>query len=182
MKKIIAIILTLIVALSFASCKKTTPADTDTSDSMSVQTDGATDNTAVSDGVKPAEILEGNFKKAVENGSDKTAEELAAAVIDDERIPYACMTMPVEEGYLNGFSEEITGFEEGANFGPVIGTIPFVGYVFKLSADADVDSFMNTLKEKSDLNWNICTSADEKVCTSEGTTVFFTMCPASFNQ
>ena len=90
--------------------------------------------------------------------------------------------MPVEEGFLNGFDNEIHGFSEGAMFSPMVGTIPFVGYVFTLPADADVDAFMNTLKENANLRWNICTTAEEMVTDAVGQTVFFVMCPAEFEE
>ena len=67
-------------------------------------------------------------------------------------------------------------------FGPAIGTIPFVGYVFVLEDGADVEGFKTTLKDNANLRWNICTMAEEMVCESEGNTVFFLMCPTSFEQ
>lgn len=162
MKRIVAVILALIVLCSLVSCgsndNKPSKPDYDTS--------------------KPVGALQEDFSKAV--SADKSAEEIANEVIGDERLPWHCMAVPVEEGWLNGFSEDITGFEEAAMFSPVIGSIPFVGYVFKLADGADVDAFMNSLKDKADLNWNICVSADDMACISEGNIVFFTMCPASF--
>ena len=90
--------------------------------------------------------------------------------------------MPVEEGFLNGFDEEVKGFSEGAMFGPMIGTIPFIGYVFKLPAGADVNAFVNGLKSNGNLRWNICTAAEEMVTGNVGQTVFFVMCPAQFEE
>ena len=62
----------------------------------------------------------------------------------------------------------------------MIGTIPFMGYIFQLADGADVAAFMKTLKDNANLRWNICTSADEMVCDNVGNTVFFLMCPTSF--
>ena len=42
---------------------------------------------------------------------------------------------------------EITGFEQCVMFGPMIGTIPFIGYIFKLADGADVEAFKTVLKE-----------------------------------
>lgn len=114
--------------------------------------------------------------------TDCPAEELADKIITNEMIPFAGMAMAVEPGYLNGFTEEIDGFENGAVFGPMIGSIPFVGYVFYLEDGADVKAFVNNLKEKGDLRWNICTEADEMVCEAEGNKVFFVMCPTSLDE
>jgi len=65
-------------------------------------------------------------------------------------------------------------------FGPAIGTIPFIGYVFDLSDDTDVNDFKNNLKDNADLNWNICTEADELVVESDGDKVIVIMTPDSF--
>jgi hypothetical protein len=67
-------------------------------------------------------------------------------------------------------------------FAPMIGSIPFVGYVFTLSDDADVESFVTLLSENADPNWNICTEADETVIESAGNKVFFVMCPTSLEE
>ena len=87
--------------------------------------------------------------------------------------------MPMEEGFLMGFDADITGFEEAVAFMPMIGTIPFVGYVFDLAEDADVEAFMTTLQENANMRWNICTEAEQTVIASYGDKVFFLMCPKS---
>ena len=58
----------------------------------------------------------------------------------------------------------------------MIGAIPFVGYIFVLPDDADVDAFKTTLSDNADLRWNICVEADEMVVDNVGNTVFFVMC------
>ena len=91
--------------------------------------------------------------------------------------------MSVEEGYLTGFDNtEIKGFKEGAVFMPMIGTIPFVGYVFTLENASDAPAFIANLKSAANLRWNICTSADEMVTGSAGNKVFFVMCPTAFEE
>lgn len=85
-----------------------------------------------------------------------------------------CVVMPVSEGFLNGFSEEITGFSTGYMFSPMIGAIAFVGYVFEVE---DAEAFKANLLSVADPRWNICTEAAETVCVTSGNYVFFTMCP-----
>lgn len=81
----------------------------------------------------------------------------------------------VEEGYLNGFDGEVTGFKSGAMFGPVIGTIPFVGYIFETG---DTKALVETLSNQANLNWNICTQADIKYVNAlDDSHVFFMMIP-----
>ena len=67
-------------------------------------------------------------------------------------------------------------------FGPMIGTIPFIGYVFELKDETDVNQFISTLKSNANLRWNICTEADEMVVCSVDKKVFFVMCPKYFEE
>ena len=123
------------------------------------------------------QTLKGVFQ-ANPSGSALT---VAQRVLDHESIPFMPMAMEVEPGLLNGFGNtEITGFAEGASFGPAIGTIPFLGYVFTLDGTVDGSAFCQTLKNAADLRWNICTEADELVVTQSGDKVFFLMCPEKF--
>ncbi len=59
----------------------------------------------------------------------------------------------------------------------MIGTIPFLGYLFRLEEGTDGAAFVDTLQSAGDLRWNICTQADEMVVHQEGDVVFFLMCP-----
>lgn len=125
------------------------------------------------------EILLADFK---ENTSG-TAQEIAERIIGNKIIPFMGGANPVEPGLLSGFDNaEITGFKEGAMFGPMMGTIPFVGYIFVLEDGADVDTFVSTLKDSANLRWNICTEAEELTVDSEGNTVFFLMSPKKFEE
>jgi hypothetical protein len=82
-------------------------------------------------------ILLDDFKADAEGSAQEIAERLSA----NEVIPFEAATMAVEPGWLMGFdAEEITGFKDGVMFAPMIGTIPFVGYVFELEDGADVDA------------------------------------------
>ena len=128
-------------------------------------------------------ILAADFKAKVEANADMSAQELADALVTNEIIPFAGAAMPVEQGWLMGFGEaEITGFSEGVMFAPMIGTIPFIGYVFTLEDGADVEGFVTTLKDNADLRWNICTEAEEMVTETVGNKVFFVMCPSAFEE
>ncbi|MBQ9979465.1 MAG: hypothetical protein IJP23_00165 [Oscillospiraceae bacterium] len=129
------------------------------------------------------ETLRGEFVNIMTSGSAAGAEAVANAVLGCELLAnseIALMAMPIEGGFLSGFDNvEITGFSEGAMFAPMIGSIPFVGYVFVLDDGADVASFAQTLEDNANLRWNICVTADEMVVETYGNTVFFLMCPAS---
>lgn len=78
------------------------------------------------------------------------------------------------EGYLAGFDNEISGFSKAVMFTPMIGSIPFVGYVFETD---DTDKLLSTLKENANPAWNICVEADETVYSVKDGLVLFLMCP-----
>ncbi|MBO4941512.1 MAG: hypothetical protein J6D15_04850 [Clostridia bacterium] len=119
-----------------------------------------------------------DFKKKVNSGMD--ALSIAEALVTSPVIKFSGGAMPIEEGLLSGFGNtEIKGFKSGAMFAPMIGSIPFVGYIFELSDGTDASSFIGTLKSNADLRWNICVAADEMVTGSVGNKVFFVMCPTS---
>ena len=113
------------------------------------------------------------FLDELENNPDISSQDLADTIIQNEIIPFEGATMPVEEGWLAGFDNEITGFRDGVMFSPMIGTIPFVGYVFETD---DPEGLLSFLKEKANMAWNICTQADETVSAIKGNLVFFMMC------
>ena len=189
MKKIIALLACLAMLLSMAACAGTTTPEETTEPTVETTeevTEEVTDE-IVEDPTDAPVAMEGtvgeNLLAAFKANSTGTAEEIANAVIFNPIIQFMPMVMPIEAGLLNGFNEtEITGFEEGAMFGPMIGTIPFIGYIFKLADGADVEAFKTLLTDNANLRWNICTSAEEMVCENEGNTVFFLMCPTTFEQ
>ncbi len=124
-------------------------------------------------------ILLSDFKAKASSAS--SALSLAEALLANSVIGFSGGAMQVEPGFLTGFDNtEIKGFKEGAMFAPMIGTIPFVGYVFTLEDGANASDFISTLKSAANLRWNICTSADEMIAGSSGNKVFFVMSPKSF--
>ena len=110
-----------------------------------------------------------------------TAQEMADRILSHEMIQFEGASMPVEEGLLTGFGNtEVIGFKEGIMFAPMIGSIPFVGYVFTLEEGTDIDSFVRLLEENADPRWNICTEAEETIVEPSDNMVFFLMCPSQF--
>lgn len=179
-KKIMAtVLLGSVMACSLAGC-----GDKDKTNTEQGGTENITSNDITEDNLPeitsntPAYVLLADFREKM--ADYKSTEDMANALIANKIIPFMGATMPVSEGYLNGFTEEIKGFKAGTMFGPAIGSIPFVGYVFEV--DGDVDSFVKNLQDKSDLRWNVCTSADEMVCEANGNVVFFVMAPAEFEE
>ena len=178
MKKIIAILMAALMLVSFAACTKTT-VDEEVSTDADVQNvvDEETSEAAAAGSV--ADALAEEFMNLAATAADAQAiaDALAASSVVSAIGP---ATMPVEEGFLTGFDNaEIKGFDAAVMFAPMIGTIPFVGYVFDLAEGTDAAAFVQTLEDNANLRWNICTMADEMATATEGEYVFFVMAPAS---
>ena len=126
-------------------------------------------------------LLAQEFHAIKAENPEITAQEMADKILSNPVIQFGGASMEVQEGLLTGFGNtEITGFNSGVMFAPMIGTIPFVGYVFTLDEGADVDAFMQVLSDNADPRWNICTEAEETVIESADSMVFFVMCPSQF--
>lgn len=191
MKKLISLLMALIMVLSLVACtgnadENTDPENneveenvTDDTENNDETTDDATDSTdAETTGATLGETMFMDFQNIVAENPDMTAQEIADDLMTNPAILFAPATMPVEEGFLSGFTNEITGFEEATMFAPMIGSIPFVGYIFTLEEGADADAFVQNLISNADMRWNICVEAEEMVADHVDNTVFFLMCPA----
>ncbi len=122
-----------------------------------------------------------DFKTKAASGM--SAQEIADGLLANPAIKFGGGAMPVEEGLLSGFDNaEIKGFKSGVMFAPMIGSIPFVGYVFELENAADASSFIANLEKNANRRWNICVEADEMVTGSAGNKVFFVMCPTTLEE
>ncbi len=116
-------------------------------------------------------------------GSLSSSEAIANEILSNPVLGFQGATMPVEPGLLSGFDNaEIKGFKEATMFLPMIGSIPFIGYVFILEDGTDASGFIANLKANANLRWNICTEAEEMVTGRSGNKVFFVMCPKSFEE
>ncbi|MBE5922096.1 MAG: hypothetical protein E7269_05030 [Lachnospiraceae bacterium] len=130
-----------------------------------------------------AQALLADFKAQVAKNTDIDAQEIADKLLQNNVIKFSGATMEVEEGLLTGFGEaEIRGFDDGVMFSPMIGTIPFIGYVFELEDETDASAFVQMLKDNANPRWNICTVAEETVAENVGDMVFFVMSPQQFEE
>lgn len=192
MRKFLAMILSVSMVIGMAACGKkddnkgTTPDDGNTptatvaptapaEDKASVISPDVTENTAGS-------ALWESFLSTMTENPETSALDMANTLATNPVIQFMAMASESEPGYLAGFSEEITGFESGASYGPMIGSIAFIGHIFKLADGADVKGFIENLKSKSDPRWNICVAADYVQAGAYGNTVYFLMYPASMDE
>lgn len=189
MKKIIALLACLALLLSMAACGTKTP---EVTTEPTTEATEPTDNNEIietpdepTEPEAPAGTVGETLLATFKENATGTAEEIANAVISNPIIPFMGMAMainPTDFEFLSGLGEAKIEYKEGAMFGPMIGTIPFIGYIFVLEDGTDVEAFKTTLEENANLRWNICTAADELVVENEGNVVFFLMCPAAFEQ
>lgn len=186
MKKLSLLLVVCMMILSLAGCKKETNTSTETSVSTSV----SEDNNLTSNETTPDASVDTNEGEPSEGSEDTLGKQLSAKFLEEiekttnlEEIAnsfvgmteFMGMVMPIEEeGYLMGFSSDITGFKACVQYAPMIGSIPFVSYLFEVE---DAESFKDTLLANADPRWNICTSATETECVTSGNYVFFAMCP-----
>ena len=126
----------------------------------------------------PAENFATAIKAEMADGLELGDVFLAVKTKYEDIAPYAMDYMEVEEGYLNGFDDTITGFNKGITFGPIIGSVPFVGYIFETDDAAALEA---TLRANANPRWNICTEADITYAEAiDDNHLVFLMTPASF--
>lgn len=185
MNKIIALLMAALMLLSLAACAKdnTEPSPSQSeavTESFSDEQSSTQESSSEATGDKTfGETLHAAFLDAMAENPDATTLELAELLASNPIIAFGPVTMPMEPGYLPGFPVDIDGFAECTQFAPMISSIPFVGYVFRLDDGADVDTFVQNLTDNADPSWNICTTAEETIVDHVGNTVFFVMCPRS---
>lgn len=196
MRKLLATTLTTILAISMVACGSKDNTTTETNETaISTESEMSSETGVLADVDIPAEwplieVVENplgqtilaEFKNQLETNPEATAEELASVLINHEAISFEGVVTSVEPGPLAGFDVDITGFEKASSFAPMIGTIPFVGYVFTLAEDSDTEAFMTLLKENANQRWNVCTAADQTVVEAVDNKVFFLMCPIALEE
>lgn len=179
MKRFIALIVVLTMVLALCACganESAAPEAPVVSDTPAVPDTPAEtpDNAGPVGGMTMGETLKAEFETQVNSGLTDI-QQLADILLANSVIEFAGASMPVEPGYLAGFSAEIHDFKQAVMFAPMIGSIAFVGYIFEV--EGDTETFVNTLTENADPRWNICVEAAETVTATAGNLVFFVMCP-----
>lgn len=186
MRKFLAAVLTVSMVMSFAACGKkddtvgedvtlTPTIAAEQEPAAAVITPDVAENTVGS-------ILWEAFCSAKKENPEISVIDMANTLYTNPVIEFAAGAYEVEEGWLSGFSEEISGFESAATFGPMMGSIAFVGYVFDLADAADADAFIKNLQDKSNPRWNICVEADYVQAGAYENTVYFLMYPAFMDE
>lgn len=129
------------------------------------------------------QLLVERFQTYLAESDDSSAESIAAYLCQLEGFPMDLGAVAVEGGWLTGL-EEFDQFEDGAMFAPMIGSIPFVGYVFVIGQDVEPADFIATLEAQANPRWNVCTEAECMISESfrdeNRNVVLFMMTPANY--
>lgn len=195
MRKFLAVALSVAMVFSMAACGKKddtkNPAEGENITATVAPTAPAEDESGdkAEGGVITPDFAAGTageklwnaFLETMKANPETAPVDVANTLATNPVIQFMAGGMEVEPGFLAGFSEEISGFEKGAMFGPMMGSIAFAGYVFELADGADVNAFINTLKSKADPRWNICVAADYTQVGAYNNTVYFLMYPAEMD-
>ena len=125
-----------------------------------------------------AQTLGRQFESEIENERD--IEKVTKKIAENEILEISVDASQVKSGdYLSGFQKEIKEYKNAYVIRPMIGTIPFIAYIFEVENSSE---FAEELKSSADLRWNICTEADEMHVVVRGDYVFFVMSPKNFEQ
>ena len=191
MRKFLAVALSVAMVFSMAACGKKNdeknPAENNTVTATPVPE--ADNNGSAETGVITPEFTDkvaggafwNEFLETMKANPETAPIDVANKLIVNPLVQFMGGATEVEPGYLAGFAEEISGFEKGAFFGPMMGSIAFAGYIFELADGADVNAFIANLKNAADPRWNICVSADYTQVGAYENTVYFLMYPADMD-
>ena len=203
MKKILALILASMMLLTLVACGNTEETTTEAPVKNEETTVGGNEETTVGgneettvggteeivDGVITPAVPENSwgyafwniFVESIKNNSEiATGEIVYNMLMSDAGKPLGfCENMDMVEGYLPGFSADITGFESATVFTPAASGYAFMGYVFKLAEDADKAEFVQTLDANKDMRWMVCMAAELATIGAYENYVLIVMSPAA---
>jgi hypothetical protein len=174
MKKIAALILALTMLISIVACggNNETTGTTATTEGTTVATDNTTTDVATTTEATTAATTTAPVTSTVTLDVISNAISAKVAELTDNEL--SVMGSPMEAGYLPWFNNEVTGFSECYVTMPMIGTIPFISYVFRVSSASEAEAFLAKINAEFNLRYVLCNPADTLVTAIYGDLVFFT--------
>lgn len=184
MKKFLVWALALVMLLTFASCTRGGNLEGEATENGGTdQTPGGLENeNGAEEKQSLASRLVDDFKTMLDADNMMGGRALVNELLKSDRLSFESKVTDVQPGKLTGFKGEITGFKEGVMFAPTKSDLPFIGYVFTLEDETDVESFVSMLKKNADVEWNETAKADEMMAEGLGKMVFFVMSPKSIDK
>ncbi len=151
MKKIFALILSVVLVLSITACgaKKDEISNTDNNNSAVTTLD---------------EISVTDIVSQTASGSDLEFFSFMTETVDSTTAAYLIGTETIE-----------TPFAEAVAHVPMMNTNPFTMIVFRVSEDQDAQTLADELESKADLRKLICVEAETVDTVVKGNTVLFVM-------
>ena len=196
MKKILALILASLMLLTLVACgnnneENTTDVngneETTIDNGNNEETTTNNGNEEVKEGVIAPSVADDTwgyafwtvFADSVKNNPEIATGEIVYNILMSEAgsVLGFCENADMPEGFLPGFSADITGFKNATVFTPMAAGFAFMGYVFELEENADVNAFMQTLEANHDTRWMICMTAEMVTMGSYDNYVLFVMSP-----
>ncbi len=189
MRKLLAVVLSLTMIVSMAACGKKNEEKNPAGENNTVTSTPAPEADNKDTGVITPEFAAGSageklwndFLETMKANPETSAIDMANKLSTNPVIPFMTMAMEVEPGFLAGFGEEIRDFAKAAKYDAGIGSIAFVGYIFELAEGADVNAFVENLKNQANQRWNLCVAADYTQVGAYENTVYFVMYPANMD-
>lgn len=130
------------------------------------------------EGKTVAITLKNQFESEIKK--EKDIEKVAKKIAKNKVLKISVEVSQIKNGdYISGFKKEIKDFKNAFAIRPMVGTIPFIAYIFEVE---NANEFAEELKANADLRWNICTEADEMHTVVSEDYVFFIMSPKNFEQ
>lgn len=163
--KLVLIIISLVLSLcSITGCKKNQEISNKENQEIEKETVAST--------------LAKQFKEEIKD--EKDILKVANNISKNEIMAISTEVITIENNnYISGFQTEIKDYNKAVSIVPIIGTIPFVAYIFEVE---NAESFAENLRSNANLRWNICTEADNMEIAIENNYVFFVMSPENFDQ
>ena len=168
MKQLIALALSVLMLFSIAACGNT-PEETTAPETSAPETSAPETEAPANDNVILPTMAENtwgaafwaDFEAAVAANKGEAADVIATAIHGSTSgmAMGMSMVMPMEAGYFQGFTEDVTGFKTASVIAPMMSGTLMV-YVFELAEDANVREFVTKLNETSDPAWMICMTAE----------------------
>lgn len=126
------------------------------------------------------EDTEEHIINTFEDNSDKSPQEIAQILTEDEQFPFDCFIEDVFEGLLKGFDRQIAGFVNAVVLQSEDPINPFISYIFELDGDTDVDKFVDEVTHAAQKDWNPYGEADEVIVETDGDKVIVIITPEDF--
>lgn len=193
MKKLVTIILTLSMALSFAACgnnaapqpeptpeESVQPAPESTPEPEPTSTPEPTSDPAGAPEPGGEPEPEPEPTSEPETGGELPLQEILDKMLEvsgfDGGSFYESFPVTKEDApFFTGYNDFSADFAEALGYGPMIGSIPFASVLFRLDDGADAQAFADDIKANANPAKWICVCADSVQTVVAGSTVFFIM-------